>query len=94
MLFNIFLHFRRSTASSCHSSTCSSLKQRPHSPYLLALHCYFCNHWGCVKLKPTVVALPVVVYSTAAAPTGRTALEHCRRTALEQLLLGAPPPAG
>ena len=25
MLFNIFLHFRRSFASSCHSGTCNSL---------------------------------------------------------------------
>jgi hypothetical protein len=51
-------------------------QQRPHSPYayLLALHCCFCNHWSCVKLKPTVVALPVVVYSTAAAAAGGSAL--------------------
>jgi hypothetical protein len=45
-------------------------QQRPHSPYLLALHCCFYSHWGCVKLKLTVVILPVVVYATAAAAAG------------------------
>jgi hypothetical protein len=39
--------------------------------YLLALlHCCFCNHWSCFKLKLAVVALPVVIYSTAAAVAG------------------------
>jgi hypothetical protein len=45
--------------------------------HLLALHCCFCNHWSCVKLKLTAVALPVVVYSTAAAAAG-SALRGCR----------------
>jgi hypothetical protein len=43
------------------SSTAASLVVR------LALHCCFCNHWSSVKPKPTAVAVPVVVYSTAAA---------------------------
>jgi hypothetical protein len=45
-------------------STAASLTRRTW--YLLALHCCFCNHWGCVKLKLAVVTLPVVVYATAA----------------------------
>jgi hypothetical protein len=50
-------------------------QHRPHSPYLLALHCCFCNHWSYVRLKLAVVVLPVVVCSAAAA--GRSGCTAC-----------------
>jgi hypothetical protein len=70
MLFNIFLHFRRSTASSYHSGICSSLNSGLTRRTSLRSTAASATTEAIVKLKLTAVALPVVVYATAAAAGG------------------------
>jgi hypothetical protein len=84
---------RRSTASSCHSGTCSSLNSgSSHSPYLFAPYCCFCNYCSGVRLKLAVATLPARrrIRPTAAAAAGSALRGGGRRGSLTHAAARGP----
>jgi hypothetical protein len=69
-LFSIFLHPRRSPASSCHSAR--PTQPRVYTPRLPAFHCFLCGYCSCVQLE--LVGLFVAVAAVLRVVSTRQAV--------------------